>query len=332
MHFENIDSISPPEVATLERICAAGGRTLTALARTPVYWVSPNLMDQLYDPWRYSLLSEDCVRRAMEEQEKNKDGRAVIEDTEDDNAERFIAELERFWKDLEECSKSMVRVHTPALGVYIRKITKEAVKAVGSARRGQGKLRQAPKEDEVAIFVCPERCRERIDAVEVTSLSHVQAVECSVAQVVFHELRHAWFNTDYAIYSTPWGRLIEESLCDWVSVTHFESMQEASLINQLLEQDRGFEYRCYSFWRNYSKENKIPKSWKTQELRDLEVLLVWRRGRSFRSISISDDLFGKDFDEFVHKHLAKLGEKAILRAFWMATARTILESYYNGLT
>jgi len=331
MHFENIDSTSPPEVATLERICAAGGRTLTALARTPVYWISPNLMDQLYDPWRYSLLSEDCVRRAMEEQEKNKDGRAVIEDTEDDNAERFIAELERFWKDLEECSKSMVRVHTPALGVYIRKITKEAVKAVGSARRGQGKLRQAPKEDEVAIFVCPERCRDRIDAVEVTSLSHVQAVECSVAQVVFHELRHSWFNTDYAIYSTPWGRLIEESLCEWVSVTHFESMQEASLIYQLLEPDRGFEYRCYSFWRPFSRAINIPIAWKTQHLQDLEEFSSRRRVHSFRSSSISDELFGTDFNEFVRKYSTTLGEKAILRTFWMAAAKTILDNVERGL-
>lgn len=320
MHFENVDSLQPPDVPTIERICAGGGRTLTALGQTPVYWVSPALMDELYDPWRSVLLEDECVKKALDRVKEQRDQKE-----EPLEGEKLIEEIEDFWKKLAECSTSVAQVRRPALGVFIQSLSEVAATAIKKARKNYGKLRTLPVAGSSAIFVCPERCVDRLQSVEATSLSRAQATGCSIAQVAFHELQHAWFRTDYALYATPWGRVIEESLCEWASVAKFETREESALLNQSLTGQHGVEYECYRYWADAGAGAalEIEASWKEQTWERLAMTGRSRRYRHF--ISIADELFGGDFDEFVDKNAATFGKAKVMRVFWMRAARTILE-------
>lgn len=325
MHFENIDSFKQPDTLTIERICSTTGSALTALARTPVYWVSPALMDELYEPWRNVLLVGDCIEKAIER--LSGDGRKRSDEA------SIIPEIEGFWNKLEECCSGMDRVYRPAAGVYFESIQASALAAIKKARKGHGTLRQVPAVGASAVFVCPERCIERIDGIAETSLTKAQAIECAVAQTVFHELHHAWFKTDPAMYRTYWGRLIEESLCEWASFSSFDTREERALLNRLMC-DTPVEYRCYQYWLNRSWRRAWPGRYRGEEEFD-GILPAWKdKGAgalldaSGRSPQWVDSLFRCRLDEFASNH-PSLSRIQLFELFWKKAGMDMLKWMYR---
>ncbi len=324
MHFENLDSMLPPDIMTIERVCASSGHSLSALRKTPVFWVSETLMDKLYDPWRTILLNSECIDKAVE-------GAGEKIDPEKSGG-AFISDLDSFWERLAECSGKAATVYTPVTGVYIQKLDEAAVKHIASARKKTGKTGTGIAVGMAAAFVCPERCAARIEGL-ATSLTEMQSVEYSTAQVVFHELAHAWLKTDPARYRTPWGRLIEESICEAESSLHFDNKEEKSgraLINRLLLEGP-IEYRSFRFW------NRLEISpW--HESRSLsDIMEMWKRYSYDSLFEVTagydvdwnaNELFGHDFREFVNANNS-LPKARMLEIIWKQAARRILIWIYN---
>ena len=328
MRFENLDSLSPPEVETVERVCAASGHSLSALRKVPVFWVGEALMDKLYDPWRTVLLNPDCVDKALEVMGERIDP--------EKSGEAFIRDLDRFWERLAECSGKAATVYRPATGVYIRELDEAAVKHIASARRKTGKGGAVAAGAAIAVgkpaaFVCPERCAAEVEGV-ATSLNEKRALECAVAQVVFHELTHAWLDTDLARYRTPWGRLIEESLCEADSSLHFDEVDEKpdrALVNRLLL-DGPIEYRSFRFWNR--PERRLRQSRSGFEFDSREIIALWKQ---YDYESLFSDLaeyyvayyarrlFGGDFGEFA-KANSSLPRARLVELFWKQVARRVL--------
>lgn len=323
MRFENLDSILPPDILTIERVCASSGHSLSALRKTPVFWVSEALMDRLYDPWRTVLLGADCVDKALE-------GTAERIDPER-SGDAFIRDLDRFWERLAECSGKAKTAYRPATGVYIQNLDEASVKHIASARKKTGKAGADIVAGMSAIFVCPERCAARIEGL-ATSLAERACVELSTAQVVFHELEHAWLDTDLARYRTPWGRLIEESLCEAESSLYFhEDAGKAgiALINRLLL-NGPIEYRSFRFWNRLERG---PMHYRRSfEFDSMKATDFWKR---FTYESLFDDvssydsawevnrLFKGDFGDF-SKANGSLPKDRLVEIFWKQVAWRIL--------
>ncbi len=313
MSFENLDSMLPPDVMTIERVCAASGHSLSALRKTPVFWVSEALMDKLYDPWRIVLLNPECIDKALE-------GAGEIIDPEK-SGEAFINDLDSFWERLAECSSQAATVYRPVTGVYIQKLDEAAVKHIASARKKTGKGGTGIVAGMAAAFVCPERCAARIESL-ATSLTERQSVEYSTTQVVFHELAHAWLKTDLARYRTPWGRLIEESLCEAESCLYFDNEEKnpgRALVNRLLVEGP-IEYRSYRFW-NRRHSDAIEDSielWKAYTYKCLFDDVA-----DFDVSWYTHELFGGNFGRFV-KNNSSLPKARLVEIFWKQVARRIL--------
>jgi hypothetical protein len=222
------------------------------------------------------------------------------------------------------------------MGVYIRELDEAAVKHIASARRKTGKGGAAAAGAAIAVgkpaaFVCPERCAAEVEGV-ATSLNQGRALECAVAQVVFHELTHAWLDTDLARYRTSWGRLIEESLCEAESSLHFDEIDEKpdrALVNRLLL-DGPIEYRSFRFWNrlaNGPRHFHMPF-----EFDSVEIMELWR---SYAYDCLFDDvadydstwaasgIFGRDFGRFA-KANSTLPRARLVEIFWKQVARSIL--------
>lgn len=336
MRFENLDSLLPPDTATIERVASASGHSLSALRKVPVFWVGEALMDKLYDPWRSVLLNPDCVDKALEAAAEKIDP--------EKNGEAFIRDLDRFWDRLAECSGKVATVYRPAMGVYIRELDEAAVKQVASARRKTGKGGAAAAAagaagaaiavGKPAVFVCPERCAAEVEGV-ATTLNASRALECAVAQVVLHELAHAWLDTDMARYRTFWGRLIEESFCEAESNLLFpeEERPERALVNRLLMAGT-IEYRSFRYWNRLELRHRgRMRRYLMSSYRDSEAVLeLWKRC-SYESLfddvashdatGLACSLFDGDFGEFAKANSA-LPRTRLVEIFWKQVARGIL--------
>lgn len=319
MRFENLDSMMPPDVQTVERISAVSGHSLSALRRVPVFWVGEALMDQLYDPWRTVLLDPECVEEALEGAGEKLDPEM--------HGEAFIRDLDRFWERLAECPGKVSTEYRPAMGVYIRDLDEAAVEHIAGARGTAGAAISAGMP---AVFVCPERCATEVEGVS-TSLNASRALECVVAQVAFHELTHAWLDTDMARYRTSWGRLIEESLCEAESSLLFpeEERAERALVNRILIAGP-VEYRCFRFWNG---PGRMMRRYARRGYQDVECALdVWKRcsyGMLFDDVADYDatglacSLFGGDFGELARAR-SSLPRARLVEIFWKQVARRIL--------
>ncbi len=314
VYFENIDSLQQPDTSTIERLCSTTGPTLTALTHTPVYWVSPALMDELYEPWRNALLAADCIEKALERMGNNERKRS--------DEDSIIPEIERFWKMLEECCGGKERVYRPAAGVYVASIQQSVLSSIKKSRKAHGVLNKAPSVGEPAIFVCPERCIARIQGILDTSLTRAQAIECAIAQTVFHELQHAWFKTDPSIYRTFWGRLIEESLCEWASFSLFEAREERALLNRIMC-DTPVEYRSYQYWiwirRQWYREefDGVFPTWKDK---NAGVLLDYS-GQYLRWVG---SMFRSSLDKLASNH-PNLSRTQLFELFWKKVGMDMLK-------
>jgi len=87
------------------------------------------------------------------------------------------------------------------------------------------------------------------------------------AKVLFHELAHAYMDSDQKIYIDNCSKVIEESLCNAISYQRFGGNTRA-IVNMAISY-QPLEYRCFTFWLEYYKGTvlrEIAETWKNGEL------------------------------------------------------------------
>lgn len=180
--------------------------------RIPVYLLSPEQMDAVYPPEENKTLNDpDCVARALRE----------IEERLKDMPEE--ARRKERWGLLAKCKSATVTV-----AVY---------------HRGGLKHPALPKEitDDPAILICAERV---VDWAQEESVS----LQIALAKIYYHVLGHAELDRGAIKYSEDWVRIIEQSLCSQLALSHFEGRQEQKWVMRLID-SQPLEYQGYRyFW------------------------------------------------------------------------------------
>jgi hypothetical protein len=72
-----------------------------------------------------------------------------------------------------------------------------------------------------SIFLCYERIDEWAVEAKVR-------LELAMAKVLYHELGHAMMDTGPGFYHTDWGKIIEESLANWLAVGCFKGSERVA--------------------------------------------------------------------------------------------------------
>lgn len=217
----------------------------------PVYLVNPNQMDVLYPPERLRFLDPEAVRRWVRsmqerEQEREREGR---EEDEDCQPLRGLEDL------LSEHYKEVV-----AVGLYVPELSQAKHKAQ-VLRLAQGAAPGATAfwfKKGPAIFLCPERIlawagRAGMDPHLVMD------------KVYYHELGHALMDTGPTPYGELWGRIVEESLANWVALGRFRGLEARQVQRLILDQPA--EYQGYA-----AIEELTPPSLLAAEVRSWRLL------------------------------------------------------------
>lgn len=190
----------------------------------PVYLVNPNQMDVLYPPERLRFLDPKAVHRwaqRMREQEGRGEGE----------------ERPPLW-GLEGLPSEAYR-EVVAVGLYAPELYDDQRKArVLQLAQGEAPGAGAfQREEGPAIFLCPER---------ILAWAGRAGMDPHLVQdkVYYHELSHALMDTGPTPYGELWGRIVEESLANWVAVGRFRGLEARQVQRLILDQPA--EYQGYA--------------------------------------------------------------------------------------
>lgn len=200
----------------------------------PVYLVSKTQIDEIYPPQKRRAFNDpECIRAASEEFERIWQERYAKQFDNDPDRKRAL-----WWEHiLSRCGGSMVYV---AMGLYIPKGDTVNASFLSSPIQGP------------AIFLCLERIANHAAQNNVPN-------QLGLAKVYYHELAHAELDTGSTEYHKHWVRVIEESLCNALTLTHFTSTTEARKVQRLME-SQPLEYRGYRYiWQPF--QNSSRRGW-----------------------------------------------------------------------
>ncbi|WP_114313556.1 hypothetical protein [Thermus caldifontis] len=206
--------------ALWERMDPGMGRKAVSL---PVFLVNPGQMDLLYPQERLRFLDPEAVRNWVRRQrERRREREEVGEEDALRGLEAVEGEGYRRYKEV------------VAVGLYLGDPPADAL---WSRLLSQGDAPSLPKPDGPAIFLCPERILDWAYRVGVDP-------QLVLDKVYYHELAHALMDTGPTPYKELWGRIVEESLANWVAFDRFRG-REARWVQRLI-QDQPPEYQGYA--------------------------------------------------------------------------------------
>jgi len=181
------------------------------LQKIPVYLVKESTMDKLYPLEKRLTLSKNCIKRVMNRVYEEFE---AIEITEDE----FLNKVDNF---VEECLRERIGNHS-IVGLYLSYIPDEIIE--------EFQIKQMP-----SVFICVERC------VEWAGVKNVEA-DIVFRKVLYHEFAHAYMDSgNYTYYKTWWGKVIEESIANFITLTRFTEKEEQGQVIQLIL-DQPLEY------------------------------------------------------------------------------------------
>jgi len=207
-----------------DKIIALSGILSVKMKKVPVYLVNEQTMDRLYPPQKRILLDEECLKEFLNRRE---------EGINEENLEEVFDKCSRETK-----SKAI------AVGLYMRNIPDWLYNQFNDLK-------------EPAIFICPERCISWGNSLNIPA-------GFVFTKVLFHEYAHAYLDvnrgSDY--YNTSWGKIIEESLANYIAYSRFKSNKDKANVIKLIS-DQPLEYRgslvltedhklmpfCIPFWK-----------------------------------------------------------------------------------
>jgi len=152
--------------------------------------------------------------------------------------------------------------YQPAQGLYIDSLTESNHADLVKAFTKAGKPVALPAIGSSVIFVCPNRCAVSASLIIPTTFNASNATDLVIAQTTLHETIHGYLRTPQTRYDTAWGKILEESLCNSLSVRNFTDRESTSSLNDLLA-DEPLEYRSYIYWnREDESDISILEEWK----------------------------------------------------------------------
>ncbi|BDG17691.1 hypothetical protein TbrSNM41_24250 (plasmid) [Thermus brockianus] len=184
----------------------------------PVFLVNPRQMDYLYPPERMRFLHPEAVRRWAQERRKRR------ERNEGEPLQGLdLAPSDRY--------REVV-----AVGLYMHQLDGKRKEELLRLAEGDPEAEALQRHNGPAILLCPER---------ILSWARQEGVNHNLVldKVYYHELGHALMDTGPTPYGELWGRIIEESLANWVAYRRFRG-QEARWVQRLI-QGQPAEYQGY---------------------------------------------------------------------------------------
>ncbi|MFN4074019.1 MAG: hypothetical protein ACK4G4_11500 [Thermus sp.] len=203
-----------------DRMDPAMGQEAVSL---PVYLVSPGQMDLLYPPKRRRFLDPQAVRNWARWQ---REARREREEDREEDPLRGLEEMteEGYWRYQRSVAAGLYLAEPPSDGQWRGVLS-------------QGGAPSLPKPQGPAIFLCPERILDWADRNGANP-------HLVLDKVYYHELAHALMDTGPTPYEEHWGRVVEESLANWVAFGRFRG-KEARWVQRLIE-DQPAEYQGYA--------------------------------------------------------------------------------------
>jgi len=234
-------------------------------------------MDKIYPPRKRICLNRECVEKMLKklaDEKKANEGafdrsrkeegtstgskRITEANREDSRTRREMDEKETedkreedIWDKIGECARKTVS-KTIAIGVYVENPTVVNV------------------EQRPSVFICNERVEDiGNDMIARGSYEPKDYGLCFknlFSAVFLHELTHAYIKTPMSIYSKPWGKLIEESLCNAVAYRQIKNWKARSMLSRFFL-SQPLEYTGYSYFQvNSEKFIPILEFWTRKDL------------------------------------------------------------------
>lgn len=238
---------------------------------TPVYLVNRSQMDYLYPPRRLFFLAPAQVRAWVR----------VKRERSDEDLPPLTG--------LDAIPLDAYR-EVVAVGLYVSNVDPSLQKPLQARAEvePEGTLKSGP-----GIFLCPERILNWGDRHGIDPLLVLD-------KVYYHELAHAFMDTGPTPYEELWGRIIEESLANWLSYQRFVG-KEARWVQRLI-QDQPAEYQGYlavGRWTDWWPQTEDDVDSVRAMLLWPEELYRWLRERGFPH-RIYEDL-AEAYDAFIRR-------------------------------
>lgn len=237
--FHNLGSGAAHQIdLTREALYTRMENRLAELAiKIPVFLVNEAQMDAIAPPALKRGLNKDVVQRlfrealAVEEAQREHERRS----------EEEISPIERAWNQIQDDDSYYWTRFTP-VGLYFgRRSAKPQLAKLNSQGTPQPDAVDAYQSVNMPlIFICPER---------VIGWANRAGLDPNLVydKVLYHELGHAYMDTEDApsesVYDTAWGRVIEESLANFIAFLQFSGI-EARYVQRLITTQPA-EYQGY---------------------------------------------------------------------------------------
>jgi hypothetical protein len=242
---------------------------------TPVYLVNRSQMDYLYPPRRLFFLAPEQVRAWV---------RAKRERSDEDRPPLL---------GLDSVPLDAYR-EVVAVGLYVSNVDHALQKPLQARAEvePEGTLKRGP-----GIFLCPERILSWGDRHGIDPLLVLD-------KVYYHELGHAFMDTGPTPYEELWGRIIEESLANWLAYQRFRG-KEARWVQRLI-QDQPAEYQGY-----LAVGERTDRWLPTQDGAD------WLRSMRFWSREFYRWLRERAFPHWIYEELIEAYDTFLSRWFYL---------------
>lgn len=237
--FHNLGSGAAQQIdLTREALYTRMESRLAELAiKIPVFLVNEAQMDAIAPPALKRGLNKDVVqrwlRKALTQEEEQREH--------EHHREEEISPIERTWNQIQDNDSDYWTRFTP-VGLYLgRRSAKPQLAKLNSQGTPQPDAVDAYQSvNTPLIFICPERV---IDWANRAGLDPNLVYD----KVLYHELGHAYMDTEDApsesVYDTAWGRVIEESLANFIAFSQFSGI-EARYVQRLITTQPA-EYQGY---------------------------------------------------------------------------------------
>jgi len=268
MRIENYNSTHPLTPDQINYALGHLGFLASTAVHVPLYLVNEKTIDEIYPPEKREDFNEGCLKEIFfmyenekrtfyerlksakenkketkerpsddtrEQREEYKNQENHNEEIKTDSApDKTINELEKnLYHQIESCMNSKQTL--TALGVYLK----------------TPNLDRIPNSP--SIFICPEKidaiCEGYIEKKHYTPEAKGEITTTLFTEILLHELTHAYLKTDERITHKPFGKVIEETLCNATAFEQFDTWQGKSLLMRFHSQ-QPVSYRGYTFWHN----------------------------------------------------------------------------------
>lgn len=228
--FRNISSASAHEFDFYEpKLYKRMRSEVWPLAKAiPVYLVSPPDMDKICPPQIKWVLDEEGVRKETGIQPPGRVATASPDPKKSDSDSRAQSASLRILDliNFKSCTKRF-----EAIGLYVSNTTEAGICGIFPRKVACNAS---------AIFLCPERIKQ-------IAINNKVPLDLALAEVYYHELGHAELDVGRIPWEEGhWVRVIEESLCHGLALSHFLDPEEIRLVQRLLD-DSSLEYRGYRY-------------------------------------------------------------------------------------